>query len=533
MKHLNVPTLLIIALPFTLRAQAPPLAWEAFFDGSMPGLDEARDILVASDNSVYVTGAAMHLVPQGTMTTVRYASDGTPLMADHVYGPSQGTMNQGEALAMDAEGHVYVTGAFSANNGDMVLVKYGPNGRMWRENYEPYWFGSELDRAWDVAVGPDGKPCIAGSITSLSGMGLENFLLKADTAGEQLWTDQCSPSSADEWATEVAVANDGSIYLAGHWWNTQGSSSIDVSVARYTPAGLRLWNLGFPVPGSNDRATDIATTANGDVVVCGMAQGSDGMDALIFSRDADGNLLWSHVIDGNGIGNDEAVAVLALPDGTVALAAHVMVQVGIQSKNAVRLMVIDGADVLWAEDYTGEAALGAWPTDLAVTSDGQLVVCGYETAAGGTTTDGLLLTYSPSGEQLWHAAYDAGAGENDRFTGVAVNSAGDVVACGSTYTSANTSRYVTVQFGHAVGIEQHDAGATLHVRPSVTTVGQPVLISAPDVLHATCEIFDAGGRSVLRSVFNARLQWVPVTAGVYTVKLDQKGQQFSERLVVR
>ncbi|MEO8590004.1 MAG: hypothetical protein ABI432_11575 [Flavobacteriales bacterium] len=532
MRHPYAPTLLFIALPFMVQAQAPPLAWEDFFDGSMPGLDEARDVLVATDNSVYVTGAAMHMVPQGTITTLRYASDGTPIMADHVYGPSQETMNEGEALTMDAEGHVYVAGAFSANNGDMVLVKYGPNGRMWRENYEPYWFGSELDRALDVAVGPDGKACLAGSITSLSGMGLENFILKADTAGEQLWTDHSSLSSADEWATEVAVANDGTIYLAGHWWNTQ-SSSIDVSVAHYTPDGLRLWDRGFPAPSSNDRAMDIAMTTSGDVVVCGTAQGSDGQDLLVFARDTDGTLLWSHLIDGSGTGNDEAVAVLGLPDGTVAVAAHVVLQAGIENRHAVRVMVLEGDQVLWSEDYTGEAALGAWPTDLAVTLDGRLVISGYETAAGGTTTNGLLLSYTVGGELLWHAAYDAGAGQNDRFNAVAVNSAGDVVACGTAYTTTSASRYVTVQYGHAVGVAQYGARSTIQIQPSLATVEQTVLITAQHLMNATCNILDANGRSVLRSSFNGRLEWTPSTAGSYMVTVSQSGERYSALVVVR
>ncbi|MBK6752737.1 MAG: delta-60 repeat domain-containing protein [Flavobacteriales bacterium] len=84
----------------TAFAQAPPLAWEAFVDGSLPGIDEARGLVVAPDNSIYVTGSSANIAPQGTITTVRYAPNGTQLWIDHPYGPSQSAENKGVALAI-------------------------------------------------------------------------------------------------------------------------------------------------------------------------------------------------------------------------------------------------------------------------------------------------------------------------------------------------------------------------------------------------------------------------------------------------
>lgn len=146
-----------------VAAQAPEVAWEQFFNGSLSGEDEALDILVAPDNSVYVTGRAMHQVQQGTATTIRYSHTGASMMEDHVYGPSQAVANIGEAIALNADAHVYVTGLFSANEGDFLLVKYGPQGRLWRKNYEAYSFGSDLDRAYDLAIAADGNIHMVGS----------------------------------------------------------------------------------------------------------------------------------------------------------------------------------------------------------------------------------------------------------------------------------------------------------------------------------------------------------------------------------
>ena len=99
-----------IALSAGLHAQAPAMAWEAFFNGSLPGEDEARALIVAPDNTVYVTGSSTNIAPQGTISTLRYASDGTQLWADHPYGPSQDSQNGGMDMAIDPWGHVFVCG---------------------------------------------------------------------------------------------------------------------------------------------------------------------------------------------------------------------------------------------------------------------------------------------------------------------------------------------------------------------------------------------------------------------------------------
>ena len=85
MKH-RYPLLFtaLVVRNLVVLAQPPAMAWEAFFNGSLPGTDEASALVIAPDNSIYVTGASTNLAPQGTITTVRYSSSGTQLWADHV-----------------------------------------------------------------------------------------------------------------------------------------------------------------------------------------------------------------------------------------------------------------------------------------------------------------------------------------------------------------------------------------------------------------------------------------------------------------
>lgn len=469
------------------------MAWEAFFNGSLPGADEARALLVAPDNSVYVTGAATHLAPQGTITTLRYSSSGDPLWVDHVYGPSQDSQNAGVGLAIDPWGHVYVCGNFSANDGDIAVVKYSPAGRIWRHNYEQYETADVFDEAFAIAIDTLGEAYVAGSITSTAGMGLESYLLKVDSAGTRLWNNFFSVSSADEQATDVAISPSGHVYAGGHWWNTSVSGGINMGVARFNAQGT-VWNRAFAAPGPDDRTAAIAATADDGVLACGSATLGASPDAVIVARDAAGNQLWSVVHAGTGNADDDAVAVHELSDGRVAAVVHSRETVGASLRHAITVLLIDNGSVAWSAQYTGEAGLGAWPTALVVDGADNLYISGYMIAGGGASTDAVVLKYQPNGALDWSIPYDGGSGLDDRFYDIALNAAGDVVVCGTSEASATDSRYVTVQFGNAVGLSE-EASIVAHpaVFPNPVAHRAQLTGLAP---NAPVQVFDALGQAV-------------------------------------
>ncbi len=258
-----VASLLFCAsLATTSHAQAPALAWQAFFDGSIGGLDEANALIVAPDNSIYVTGGSANVSLQGTITTIRYMPDGTQLWADHPYGPSQDTQNKGVDMAIDPWGHVFVCGNISNNNGDLGVIKYAPSGRLWKKNFEQYATADVPDEALAIAVDASGNAYVTGYITSTSGMGLDNYTLKVDSAGTEIWHDAFALSSADEIASDVAISPSGSVYVGGHWWNLSGNGGIDMSTVRFDPSGTRMWDEGFETTGFNDKLAAISTTAS-------------------------------------------------------------------------------------------------------------------------------------------------------------------------------------------------------------------------------------------------------------------------------
>jgi hypothetical protein len=501
------------------------LAWEAFFNGSIPGADEAHALVIAPDNSIYVTGAATHLAPQGTITSIHYSPAGAQLWADHVYGPSQETLNKGTDMALDPWGNVFVCGNFSASGGDLGVIKYNSSGRIWREHYEQYPMADVFDEALGIAVDAQGNAYVAGYITSTGGMGLDNYTLKVDSAGTELWHDAFSLSSSDDVARDVAVSPAGNIYVGGDWWNIDGSGGIDISTVRFASDGTRLWDEGFEVNGWSDRLSRIVATATEGVIACGSATNTT-VDALIVARDASGTALWSVIYAGSGNVDDDAVDVRELSDGKVACVIHSRELVNGGLRHSITTLVVDAGVVLWTAHYEGAAGLGAWPTAIAVDGEDNLLISGYMVATDNFTTDAVVLKYSPAGSLEWSVPYDGGSGMDDRLNAIGVNGYGDVVATGTSHTSATDSRYVTVQFGNAVGVEEENGfGGAPAVFPNPAS--ERILVRGIPT-NTPVEVFDALGQRII----NTNKNTIDVSAwgaGVYLVK----AQGHTQRLIVQ
>jgi hypothetical protein len=513
------------------QAQAPALAWERSFDGSLVGLDEAHALAVAPDNSVYVTGTSANLAPQNTCTTIHYTSDGTVLFTDHVYGAGQESTNIGRDIAIGPDGKAYVCGTTSHNNGDLALVKYGAAGRIWRKNYEQYPTAEILEEALGLVIDDSANIYMVGYITSTAGMGLENYTMKLDSAGSALWSDDFALSSADEVATCAAVAANGNVYVGGQWWDLDGENGIDMSVVRFTPGGSRIWDNAWSTIGSEDRVTDITALQNGGVAICGTSMGFSSREMTMVGYNADGSLLFNVTFTTSGLTDNEAVAIRQMGNTNVVMTGSTVQLIGGEEVSVITTDVTDlNNSFVWYQNYAGEAGLGAWPTAMTTDAQDNLYICGYMTAADGVTTDGVVLKYSSAGVLQWAIPYNGTGDHDDRFNDIALNLAGDILVCGTTHTAVNASQYLTVQYGNAVGMPEPQATLGLDAYPNPAS--HEVLVNGVQRSDRV-EIIDAAGqlRWSGRGAVHVDISELP--AGLYLVRvINEKGMR-STRLVVQ
>jgi hypothetical protein len=113
--------------------------WLAYYHHA--GEDRAMDIGVDASGNVYVTGTSGGQGTAGDYATVKYNSLGEQQWVARYNGPGN-TQDRAAALALDAQGNVYVTGASgegSENRSDYVTVKYNPSGvQQWVGRYSEY-----------------------------------------------------------------------------------------------------------------------------------------------------------------------------------------------------------------------------------------------------------------------------------------------------------------------------------------------------------------------------------------------------------
>jgi hypothetical protein len=236
--------------------------WEARYRGPGGGgfgpNAIASAMRVAGDGTVCVTGWAPFATGQD-FATVKYNSVGVFQWLATYAGPTSNINESAEAVDIDDEGNVYVSGTspVSLTDIDLATIKYDANGvQQWAKRYDfPYAYRIRANSAVHI-------------VTALR-------ILKLDkTTGDTLWTRLKGGDS------KASIDNFGNVYTTG----SRGSSTTgtDFVTIKYDVSGQISWQHVYSGPDSGAERGDAITSDDlGNIYATGRSPGSQpGSDIL-------------------------------------------------------------------------------------------------------------------------------------------------------------------------------------------------------------------------------------------------------------
>jgi hypothetical protein len=203
--------------------------------------------------------------------------DSGPMVSQACPGDCDSTFAKG-SLVVDGHGGFYVTGrSFNGLDQDIRTSRYAPDGTLlWTVAYDGPFGGD--DKAYAVAVDAAGDAYVTGASRAASGGGWGFRTIKYSAAdGRLLWSASFNGVAGDSLAYAIAVD------ASGHAWVTGASMSNQRwswRTIRYSGAtGQALWNLTYQAAANRDsEAWAIALDGAGNAYVAGYGDGGSGTD---------------------------------------------------------------------------------------------------------------------------------------------------------------------------------------------------------------------------------------------------------------
>ncbi len=224
--------------------------WTNRYDGG------ATAVAVDGSGNVFVIGSA----------TIAYSGAGVPLWTNRYNGDAS-------AVAVDGSGNVFVTGSVGGGWGgtDYATIKYSGGGvPLWTKRYNGP--ANSHDFAKALAVDASGNVFVTGASDSASlgsdgGPSYDIATVAYSGAGVRLWAKRYNgPVNGDEEPSAVAVDGSGNVFVTGYSYGS-GSGS-DYATIAYSGAGVPLWTNRYNGPENRSApATAVAVDGSGNVFV--------------------------------------------------------------------------------------------------------------------------------------------------------------------------------------------------------------------------------------------------------------------------
>ena len=408
--------------------------WEWTKTAGGPAIDKVTGVTNDAFGNIFITGYfdstiafdSTRLVSAGgtDVFLAKYDADGVLIWAKQVGGQND---DYSTAISTDITGNCYVTGFFfiqgttttfgtttitQAGDADMFISKFTSAGALlWVRNAG----GKSEDAAFGISTDVSGNSYVTGYFSGTALFGTykitstgysDVFVAKFDAAGNMVWVRSGGGSYQDE-AYAVSTDIAGNCYITGYFTgnalfastplSSAGYFDTDMLILKYNPSGLLLWAKRAGGT-ANDIGYGMDITGTGQVVVCGVFQGTKSFGENVLTRvggsngfiarfETNGKMAWVKSTSGPEYSEYRKVSLDAVGNCYVA------------------------------GSISGEVTFGTTP----------FVSAGEK--------DACVAKYSPKGELMW--VLQGGGTEDDESMSITTDASGNTYAAGQFNTSAS------------------------------------------------------------------------------------------------
>jgi len=411
-------------------------------------------IVVGPEDQCVVAGSQVQfraLVEGDGEVGINWYHNGAPITANYYY------LTITNATPANAGVYtVVVTNLYGSATASARLTISPQAALAWSARYN--YTNSSHDMPEAAVVDSQGNTYILGN-----NYGLGSVLLKYTSTGALAWERWNVRTSYITFAaTELALAPDGAVYIAG-WVQGPMENAHVLTLSKYSSDGDDLWEVEYSAA-DFPRPVDMKVDAAGNVCITAEA-GADRYvpaEILTLKFDADGNRLWARRLDYSPDGHDLPVALAVDPAGNVYVTGYTVEPDAIayaQVANYITVKYDAAGNELWTAEHSGPGGADDRPSAIAVDAQGNVYVTGRHSAEywvnSGTTVyfdyDYATIKYNTDGQQLWLAVYNSAPRRPDEAVDLKVDAAGNVYVVGQSdgdivtvkYNAAGEQQWVT------------------------------------------------------------------------------------------
>ncbi|QQS35947.1 MAG: SBBP repeat-containing protein [Ignavibacteriales bacterium] len=245
--------------------------WVARYEG--PGEEETKALVVDDTGNVFVTAMSVSGSAGYDYITIKYNTNGEQQWLARYNSPGNSN-DEPNDITIDNQGNIYVVGTstIAATGADYLTIKYNPGGlEEWAARYTGL-NTTQSERGNAIAVDANGNVYVTGGSFGSTAGGFSDFAtVKYNSNGEQQWASRYSyPVAGIDEATCITIDNEGNVYVGGF---SQSETNNDYATVKYNADGLEQWVIRYNGSANNsDQINAIALDNVGNVIVTGTSR---------------------------------------------------------------------------------------------------------------------------------------------------------------------------------------------------------------------------------------------------------------------